>query len=310
MKSKILKLIRFLAALAHLAGLGLVFTGGSPLFLLPLMAWSFLLFLAADNQLREANSLLLGDPGRGRLLLLASLLFCSLLEATNLFLDHRFWAGVPAEAWLRWPFFIVTFASFLPLVLEIERKLENLGLAEVLLWRRIGTTRGVQLLFLALGLLLLLPLVLSPAYFYPLLWVALLFLTDPLVNLLGRDDLSISGQFEEGYYGQAFRLLGTGLILGFLWEFWNYRAGCKWFYSGSSQASLFELPLLEFWGYAFKALGAYAFFQLLTVLKRRFSGRLEPGTIGILGGLLLLLILGLTLAGMDARTVASFRQVF
>ncbi len=311
MENKILRLIRFTAAAGHIAGLAVLLMGREPLFLLPLLSWSFLFFLSSDNQIREANSVLLGDLKRAGSLLVASLFFGSLLEAANLVLLHRYYLGMPAEIWLRWPLHICSFAAMIPLILEIERKLENLGLAEVLIWRKIVMSRGTQFVFMAAGLLLLIPLVISPFFFYPLLWIVLLLLTDPLLQLVGQDQRSISGQFEEGYYGQAFRLILAGVLFGFFWEFWNFQAGAKWFYtsSGFNQVHLFELPLLEFWGYAFTALAAYAFYQLFLVLNEKLLQVMNRKAVLITEILALALVLAAILAGMDALTTVSFRQV-
>ncbi len=55
MEVKILKIIRFLSAAAHVAGLAAMALGEGTVFLLPLMCWSFLLFISSDNQIRELN---------------------------------------------------------------------------------------------------------------------------------------------------------------------------------------------------------------------------------------------------------------
>ena len=311
MEKKILKLLRFIAAAAHLSGLGAMIMGSTPSFLLLLMSCSLLLFLAADNQVRQSNSVLLGNFRKIGSLVTASVFFGVVLEASNLVFNHRHYVGVPADIFIRWGYFTCMFALFIPLILEIERTLENLGLAEVLSWRRISSTRGVQLILLAGGLLLLVPVGIWPDYFYPLFWIALLLLTDSLVNLLGHDEMSISGQFEEGYFGQAFRLIVSGVLFGFLWEFWNFRAGTKWFYSGAGpeEVFLFELPALEFWCYAFTALGAYGFFQLYLAVRERLSRRAGPGTAWVLTALLLLMALAAVLTGLEYLTIASFRQI-
>ncbi len=311
MENKILRLIRFTSAAAHIAGLAALFMGSEPLYSLPLLAWSFLFFLSSDNQIRESNSIILGDLKRAASLVAASLLFGSLLEAANFLLLHHYFMGVPEEIWLRWPFHICSLAVVIPLILEIERKLENLGVAEILLWRKVVISRGTQFVLLATGMLLLIILVFNPLSLYPLLWIILLLLTDPLLQLLGHDQRSISGQFEEGYYGQVFRLILSGVLFGFLWELWNFWAGAKWFYapSGFDHGYLFELPLLEFWGYAFTALAAYAFFQLSLVLNERLLRVVNLKLVLIVEILALILILAAVLAGMDAMTTVSFRQV-
>jgi hypothetical protein len=248
---------------------------------------------------------------RAGTLLAASLFFGSLLEAANFLLSHHYYLGAPAEIWMRWPLYFASFAAIVPLILEIERKLENLGLADVLEWRKITITRGVHLVFLSAGVFMLIPLALSPNFFYPLFWIVLILLTEPMLHLLGHDHRSISGQFEEGYYGQVIRLILSGVIFGFLWEFWNFWAGTKWFYTlpEFTQGYLFELPLLEFWGYAFIALSAFAFYQLCMVLNEKLLQLANRRSVIVVTIITLVLTLAAVMAGMDALTTVSFRQV-
>ena len=311
MENKILKLIRFTSAVAHITCLAALAMGSNAMFFLPIMSWSFLFFLSSDNQIRESNSILLGDLKKIGSLLASALLFGSILELSNLILGHHYYVGVPAEIWIRWPFYIVSFAAIIPLILELERKLENLGLAEVLIWKKINITRGRVFFLLAAGLLLLIPLFMLPSNFYPLFWIILLLLTDPVVYLLGHDEKSVIGQLEEAYYGQAFRLILAGICFGFLWEFWNFWAESKWFYNQSEfdQAFLFELPVLEIWGYAFTALGAYAFYQLILALKEKLFSVLDRNVALVVTILGLILVLAAVMSGMDAVTAVSFRQV-
>ena len=312
MEQKTLRIIRFISAAVHIAGLAAMVSGIGTLVLLPVLAWSGLFFIAADNQVRESNSIFLGKLHRTASILAASIQFGVLLEAANFILGHRYYVGFPFEIWLRWPLFIFSFAVMIPLILEIERKLENLGLAEILTWKKLSVSRGLIFALLASGILLLVPLAMIPASFYPLLWIALLLLTDPLVHLLGPEGKSIIGQFEEAYYGQVFRLITSGILFGFFWEFWNFGSGAKWFYIKPEieQAFLFELPALEFWGYAFTALAGYAFYQLYLVFEQRIVGESSSGPVRVLGLLFLLAILAAVLVGMDELTTVAFRQVF
>ena len=308
---RVLKTIRFFSAAAHVSGLMALATGTATLLLLPVMAWSCLFFLAADNQVRESNSVFLAGRKRAAEILAASVLFGAFLESANFLLGHHYYAGFPSEAWIRWPLFTAVFAVVIPLILEIERKLENLGLADVLTWRRIRVTRGLAWGLILLGALLAVLLAIAPAVLYPLLLVAFLLLFDPLVLLTGPEGRSLIGQFEEAYYGQAFRLIFAGLLFGFFWEFWNFRAGAKWFYAPPAfeQAFLFELPILEFWGYAFTSLSGYAFYQLCLVFRDRMAGNLGSNTSLILAAVILVMALAAVLAGMDVMTTVSFRQV-
>jgi len=311
MENKIFKLIRLASCVAHLVGLGLLILGRPPFLLLLIMPASLLLFLAADNQVRQSNSLLLGNYGRAVQLLIVSLIFGAFLESANFYFQHRYFGGLPAETVLRWGFFIILFSLQLPLLLELERFLDNIGLAEIMNWRKISFTSGVYRMFLGLAGLLLVAAAVRPDSLYPFFWISILLLTDSIVNLSGHSEMSVSGQFEEGYYGQAFRLVLAGTVTGFLWEFWNYWSPVKWFYSPSAGTGdyLFELPALEYWSYACIALAAYGFYQLSQVMKDKTNLGFWPFYGKAVACLLLVLFLAAVLAGIDQVTVASFRRL-
>ncbi|HZT97581.1 MAG TPA: hypothetical protein VFB34_12175 [Chloroflexota bacterium] len=97
-----------------------------------------------------------------------------------------------------------------------------------------------------------------PEYFFPLLWVALFFLLDPLNFWLGRP--SILHQLWRGHRQTAASFALGALICGFFWESWNYWAPIKWVYSVPyvSQWHLFEMPVPGYGGYVPFGLELYA----------------------------------------------------
>lgn len=102
-----------------------------------------------------------------------------------------------------------------------------------------------------------------PATFFPLVWIGLFFLIDPLVHLAGGR--SIAGQVERGQWSTVIALFGAGLTCGFFWEMWNSRAMPKWTYDIPylERFHLFEMPLLGYGGYLPFALETYALVMLL-----------------------------------------------
>ncbi|MGO8942578.1 MAG: hypothetical protein ACLQJ7_02750, partial [Syntrophobacteraceae bacterium] len=103
--------------------------------------------------------------------------------------------------------------------------------------------------FILTGLLfLLLPLV-WPNYFFPLVWLAFIFLLEPVNHKAGAP--SLLRQWEKGSPGNFYLLLMAGAVCGLLWELWNFRAGSKWVYTVPYAGSLkiFEMPLLGFLGF-------------------------------------------------------------
>ncbi|MFX9046430.1 hypothetical protein ABTN37_18720, partial [Acinetobacter baumannii] len=74
----------------------------------------------------------------------------------------------------------------------------------------------------------LLPLIVISAWFAPLVWLAFIFLVDPINALRGWP--SIFGDLARGDGRRLAALLASGLVCGILWEFWNYWAISRWTY--------------------------------------------------------------------------------
>ena len=110
---------------------------------------------------------------------------------------------------------------------------------------------------------------LFPGQAFPLIWLGVFFLLDPLVALLGGR--SLAAQVATGRWDTVWVLFAAGLTCGLLWEGWNFWASPKWTYhvSYAGQARLFEMPLLGYGGYLPFALELYAAYQLSVLLFLR-----------------------------------------
>jgi len=67
---------------------------------------------------------------------------------------------------------------------------------------------------------------LLPKFTFPLVLLGFFFILDPL-NYLNKQP-SILGHIKNKKLAVPLSLLLAGIILGFLWEFWNYWAISKW----------------------------------------------------------------------------------
>lgn len=120
------------------------------------------------------------------------------------------------------------------------------------------------------GAAMLLLLLIWPGYFFPFMWLAGIFLLDPLCVWLGRP--AILRDLARGDWRVVVALgLGT-LICGFFWELWNFYSFPKWIYHVPFFGFLhvFEMPLLGFLGYPVFGLELYA---LANLLRPNWSGR-------------------------------------
>jgi len=95
----------------------------------------------------------------------------------------------------------------------------------------------------------LIPLLFPNRYWAPAIWTGFVLMLDPINYRLGLS--SILRQLRSGTLGGILRLFATGLVCGFLWEFWNFWAGGKWVYSIPylGNVKIFEMPIIGFLGF-------------------------------------------------------------
>ena len=112
----------------------------------------------------------------------------------------------------------------------------------------------------------LLPLLLVSPWLVPLVWLAYILLLEPINYWRGTP--SWLREVEAGAYRTLAALLGSGMICGFLWEFWNYWALIRWTYTVPywGGVKLFEMPLLGYLGFPPFALEAFAMYHFLVSL--------------------------------------------
>lgn len=140
---------------------------------------------------------------------------------------------------------------------------------------RIRLPEWIKRLCAALGAIsALLPLLVVSAWLAPLVWAAYVLLLEPINYWRGSP--SWLREVETGDYRTFASLLGSGVICGFLWEFWNYWAMTKWTYTVPywGDVTLFEMPVLGYFGFPPFALAAFAMYHFLVSLlaPRRFVG--------------------------------------
>ena len=116
--------------------------------------------------------------------------------------------------------------------------------------------------------------VLLPDYCFPLLWVGIVFILDPLLYHYDRE-ASFLGQARRGDYQRLARMMLAGLVCGVLWEFWNFWSAAKWVYSIPllNFWRVFEMPVFGFLGFMPFALECYLLWQLFNIMRNAWTGR-------------------------------------
>lgn len=154
-----------------------------------------------------------------------------------------------------------SFATVLPALFETFELLKSLNIFKNKKLRKGGKINENMLHFMmALGVACFILPVLFPTVAYPLIWGSFFLLLDP-INYINKQP-SIIGHLKNGNRVIVYYLFLTGIILGFLWEFWNYWAEIKWIYEIPFVGffKLFEMPILGYIGYFPFALELYAMY--------------------------------------------------
>ena len=218
------------------------------------LAWSgYILFIDSLVYRKKGASLILNRPKEFLSLLPLSIAFWLIFEFYNLYLENWHYVGLPGE--LPWRLFgyVWAFATIWPAILETAEALrEWKGIAG----RRISPIKinpGRLICSFILGAFcLILPLVVSLSLAHclaALVWAGFIFLLDPLNYWMGKN--SLWQDLEKGDPRRFYSLLLSGIVCGFLWEFWNYWAGAKWHYTVPimGDVKIFEMPVLGYLGF-------------------------------------------------------------
>jgi len=235
--------------------------------------WSYIFFVDWVVLKLKGHSRLTSNPREFIKLCLWSIFFWLIFEWFNLFLKNWAYLSVPSNIFVRWFGYALAFATVLPGIFETYDLLEVLVKRRFNLRPRRNIINYFPWLILAGILCLVLP-VSYPKYFFPLVWGWAFLLLEPVNYLLDRNR-SLLYDLEVGSFRRPALLLLSGLICGFLWEFWNFWAGTKWIYTlpwaWLMQVKLFEMPVAGYLGFPPFALECWSLWIFVSYLTRNRS---------------------------------------
>jgi hypothetical protein len=234
---------------------------------------------------RRGDSLLTHDPGEFVALFILSAPVWWLFEGLNNFVLN--WHYIDTVDFSFWRMLLVgtlDFSTVIPAVFETAALISTFQFVERLrTHRRFAISSRLAWGLMYAGAFSLAAVVLVPQYAFPLAWVWLVLIVDPLNYLRGR--ASLLGQISRGDWRSVLTLALATVICGFFWEMWNYFAMPKWFYTVPFVGFLkvFEMPLLGYGGYWPFAWELYALYHLVWgVVKRRPAAfaleNVQPGS--------------------------------
>ncbi|PIN73740.1 hypothetical protein COV20_05980 [Candidatus Woesearchaeota archaeon CG10_big_fil_rev_8_21_14_0_10_45_16] len=170
-------------------------------------------------------------------------------------------------------FGLLSFATVLPALFETVELIRSIHLFESKrLKRSHKITKRFLYTMISLGVICFLTPLILPAFTFPLVWLSFFFIIDP-INYLHKQP-SIIGHLKDKRLAIPLSLLLAGIILGFLWEFWNYWAIPKWTYNIPFVGffKIFEMPILGYLGYfpfSFELYAMYWFVRSLFLKKEK-----------------------------------------
>ncbi|MEW6333433.1 MAG: hypothetical protein AB1558_04140 [Thermodesulfobacteriota bacterium] len=224
---------------------------------------------------RKGHSLLTRSPAAFAGLFLISAPAWWLFELINLRTQNWFYLGEETFTTLEYAALsTVSFSTVMPAVF---------GTAELMgTWSRIkGIPRGSALSptpavlggMFAAGCAMLMLLVLWPDLFFPLVWISVYCIVEPLNVRLGHP--SLLGHLSRGDWRPVIALCTGCLVCGLFWEMWNYYSYPKWVYRipYGDWLYLFEMPLPGYLGYLPFSLELFALHALVTGLLRPVMNR-------------------------------------
>ena len=278
----------YLGAAIMIAAEVLLFSGNQFVgrWMTPIVWTGYILFVDGAVYKLKGRSLLTTDRLEFVLIAIISIGGWWLCEFYN---APRFWKS-DSEIWwhyhnlepnlmLRRAGYDWAFATIFPLLLLTAEVLRITIFKRATEGRRVKISRSASLVLIVIGVAgVIVPLVAPSAWDAPVIWLSFVFLLDPLNALRGWP--SITGDLARGDWRRLWSLLASGLVCGFLWEFFNYWAISKWTYTVPylGDIKIFEMPVLGFLGFppfAVECWAIYIFVRSLLQPKMREQSRHE-----------------------------------
>jgi hypothetical protein len=197
-------------------------------------------------------------------------------EAYNVRLANWTYVGLPDSILIRGIGYTWSFATIWPAIFETADLLKGLDIFPPSRPRGFILSQSSRWGLVLAGLICISVPVAAPVqvgqYLFGAVWVGFVLLLDPLNHHFGGR--SLLHDLESGHSATLYSLLGSGLVCGLLWEFWNYWAGAKWLYIFPIwQASrIFEMPLPGYLGFPVFAVECFVMYEFLCVLKHHIPG--------------------------------------
>lgn len=231
---------------------------------------SFIITLDALVKTRRGTSLLTRAPLKFAQMFVFSTVFWWIFEAFNIPVQN--WHYVMDHHYSPLSYNLIAsldFTTVLPAVMEMGELLTSFPalrprLPASAVGQRVSAPVAARLI--ALGVICVILPFAWPRQTFFMVWLALVFLLDPINNLMGRK--SALGHLKARDWRFFLTIPLAGICCGFFWEMWNFWSLPKWYYTVPyvGFGKVFEMPILGYSGYLPFAVELFALYQFLLVL--------------------------------------------
>ncbi|MFC1726290.1 hypothetical protein ACFL4T_11740, partial [candidate division KSB1 bacterium] len=222
------------------------------------VAWTgYIFFLDSIIYSKKGSSLITRSPFNFLLMCLLSIGTWYIFEFYNIFLKNWYYINLPGNKIIRYTGYFWSFATIFPAIFETIEAL-TLFTGKKFNNKHEQFYSISSTMYIIIGVIFLaVPLIIHSRYLFPPVWLGFIFLLDPLNLKLNGN--SILNRLKNKRWKLTIIILFSGLICGFLWEFWNYWAETKWIYDVPylSSIKIFEMPVLGYLGFPVFALECY-----------------------------------------------------
>jgi len=214
---------------------------------------------------RTGTSLLARSPRKYVGLFIISAPVWWLFELLNLRTLNWVYIGADGFSPLAYVFWTtLSFTTVLPAVFGGAELVSSFGIVKKI--NRglvVGKDRGTTISFFVTGWIMLVLMLFWPRVFFPLMWISVYFILEPINIWLGNR--SLPDWTEKGDWRPVTSLWLGVLLTAFFWEMWNYYSYPKWIYhvARGDWLHIFEMPLLGYGGYLPFALELHALYYLI-----------------------------------------------
>lgn len=210
----------------------------------------FILTVDGLIAIRTGTSLISRARWRVALLFLLSVPLWWLFEAFNQILQNWHYHLPEPYSWFGYRLRAsLAFSTVIPAVFVASELVASFRLDPLTFLGRMRLARRTLFFLHLAGWAMLALVLLWPDYAFPLVWVSVFFIVDPLATWIGGR--SIGYHLQRADWRPVFNVAAGTLVCGFFWEMWNILSMPKWTYSipYAEYLHLFEMPALGYGGY-------------------------------------------------------------